>query len=359
MRRFVCACAVLLAGVIAVPVAPTRAQGTATGQSAPAAPTPPAPVGMLGQSPSASPPATPQSTGTTFKSSTDLVTLNVTVTDLKEQYITGLTKDDFAVFDDGVPQQVTFFASTNVPLDLAIMIDTSASMADKMTFVHDAATKFAHTLRKSDRAEIIGFSDQASVLQPFTGDIALLDAAIDATAPHGSTALYTSLYVAIEDLARLGKKEGGVRRQAIVVLTDGEDTSSLLTFDDLVDSAKRAGVAVYTISVVSPFDTKKLEEGGSRRFSTESDFALKTLAQDTGGRSFFPMQLKDLDGVYEHIAQELSFQYSLAYTPKLYGDGAFHRLIVRVLNHPEARSRTRAGYYSTRPIRASLLGTDR
>jgi Ca-activated chloride channel family protein len=291
----------LLAGVFASPATTIDAQGVATG--------------MMGQQPGTAVPS-----GTTFRTSTELVALNVIVTDSRDRYVTGLSKDDFAVFEDGIPQNVTFFAATNVRMDLAIMIDTSASMADKIGFVHEAA--------------------------------------INATAPHGSTALYISFYVALEDLGRLARRQGDVRHQAIVVLTDGEDTSSLLSFDDLMDVAKRSGVVVYPISVISQFDTKKLDDGGSRRFITESDFSLKSLTQETGGRSFFPMELKDLNGVYQQIAEELTSQYSLAYAPTVFGDGAFHRLLVRVLHHPDARSRTRSGYYASRPLRISLIGSD-
>ncbi len=318
------------------------------------------PVSLLGQSPQptdAKPAEPPSATGTVFKAATDLVSLSVTVTDGGHRYITGLDKDDFAVLEDGMPQEITFFAAMNVPLDLAVMIDTSASMTEKMAFVHEAATRFVHTLRPIDRAEVLGFSEQARVLVPFTNDIPAIEKAIDATTAHGSTALYTSLYVAIEDLSRLGKKQGEVRRQAIIVLTDGEDTASLLSFDDLLDAAKRAGVAVYPISITSPSDPKT--QDGTHRYITESDFSLKSLAQETGARAFFPMELKDLDGTYQQIAQELSSQYSLGYSPKHYGDGAFHKLMVRVLHHPDARSRTRSGYYSTRPITASLMGSDR
>jgi Ca-activated chloride channel family protein len=295
-------------------------------------------------------------TGTTFRANTELVALNVTVTDAHQQYVSGLSKEDFAVFEDDVPQDVTFFATTNLPLDLTIMIDTSASMADKIAFVHRAATNFVKTLRHNDRAEIIGFSDHAQVLAPFTGDIQALEAAIAATTPHGSTALYTSLYIAIEDLSRLARQQTDVRRQAIVVLTDGEDTASLLSFDDLMDVAKRAGVAAYTISIISPFETKTLNETGTKRFSNESDFALRSLAQETGARSFFPLELRDLNGVYQQIAEELSSQYSIGYIPKVHSDGAFHRLLVRVLHHPDVRTRTRSGYYASRPVRASLMG---
>jgi Ca-activated chloride channel family protein len=372
MRGLAGAFAFLMVGVLASPVASIHAQGapaqapdpqSTARQTAP--PQPVLPLPEPRQNPSQEPVPQPTDaqdrgaaipTGTTFRAGTELVALNVTVTDTHQQYVMGLNREDFAVFEDGVAQNVTFFATTSVPLDLTIMIDTSASMTDKIAFVHEAATNFVRTLRRGDRAEILGFSERAQVLMPFTGDVRALEAAIDATTPHGSTALYTSLYIAIEDLARLAKQQTDVRRQAIVVLTDGEDTSSLLSFDDLMDVAKRAGVAVYPISVISPFDTKKLDESGSRRFSNESDFALKSLAQETGARSFFPMELKDLNGVYQQIAQELSSQYSIGYIPKVYGDGSFHRLFVRVLHHPDARSRTRSGYYSSRPVRAMLSG---
>ncbi len=341
--------------VLAQAPPPVPALPGATQQSAPQQAVAPQPA----QKPTDAQEGAPVATGTTFHASTELVSLNVTVTDGRQQYVGGLTKDDFAVFEDGKPQDVSFFATTSVPLDLTLMIDTSASMSDKMTFVHEAATNFVRTLRSGDRAEIIGFSDRAQVLAPFTGDIPALEAAIDATTPHGSTALYTSLYIAVEELSRVARQHNDVRRQAIVVLTDGEDTSSMLSFDDLMDVAKRAGVAVYTISVISPFDSKKLDDTGTKRYNNESDFALRSLATETGARSFFPMELKDLNGVYQQIAQELSSQYSIGYVPKSYGDGAFHRLFVRVLRHPDARTRTRSGYYSSRPVRASLLGSDK
>ncbi len=345
MRGVTYALAFVLAGILAWPAVPVRAQTSAAQTGAQPNPRPT-------DAPSPRPP-TP--TGTTFRTTAELVALSVTVTDAHAHYVAGLTQDDFAVFEDGVPQHVTFFATATVPLDLTIMLDTSASMTDKIAFVRQAAINFVHTLRPGDRAEILGFSDQARVLAPFTGDVPDLEAAINSTTPHGSTALYTTLYIGIEDLARLAKEQRDVRRQAIVVLTDGEDTSSLLSFDDLMDAAKRTGVAVYTISVVSPFDPRKLDEGATR-FITESDFALKSLAQETGARSFFPRELKDLNGVYQQIAEELGSQYSIGYVPAEHNDGAFHRLFVRVLHHADARPRTRSGYYSPRRLPASLAG---
>jgi VWFA-related protein len=326
----VCACALATSGM--------RAQGVPQGGA----------TGTLGRS------EPPGAAGTTFRATTELVALNVTVTDPKDHYVPGLTRDDFAVYEDGVQQEIRFFAAENVPLDLAIMIDTSASMTDKMAFVHEAAARFVRALRPGDRAEVVGFSNDTRILSPFTDQVGALEDAVRSTVPHGGTALYTSVYIALRDLSRLAKQAGDLRRQAIVVLTDGEDTVSSLSFDDLRDAARRSGVAVYPIAVVSREDLMR-QANGERRYFTESDFALRSLAQDTGGWSFFPLQLSDLTGVYEQIGQELRTQYSLAYTPRPVADGAFHKLSVRVLSHPDARTRTRSGYFASHTSAVAAL----
>jgi Ca-activated chloride channel homolog len=337
-------CAVLLALGAVVSHQPAGAQGAQATSNA------------NGQSGAALVPLAPIAAGpsTTFRTAIELVALNVTVTDGRDRFVKGLTKDDFAVFEDGVPQQLAFFAANEVPLDVAVMIDSSASMADKIAQVRQAATKFVNTLRPGDRAEVISFGDNTQVLVPFTSDKATVEVAIAGTTPRGSTALYNSLYIAISDLARLGKREGDVRRPAIIVLTDGDDTASMISFDDLLDSAKRSSVTVYAISIVSKTDTKRFPTDGARRFSTESDYALKTLAQETGGRAFFPLEIAELHGVYGQISEELSAQYSLGYSPAARADGSFHRLFVRVLTRDDVRPRTRTGYYATRTVRAAV-----
>jgi Ca-activated chloride channel family protein len=292
----------------------------------------------------------------TFRASTDLVALNVTVTDGNGRYVSGLSRKDFAVFDDGVPQDISFFATSLLPVDLAIMIDTSSSMRDKMSFVQKAAIQFVRTLRPGDRAEVLAFSDNTQTLAPFTSDRTRLEAAIMNALPYGGTALYNAIYIAIGDLSRLAKQQqDGVRRQAIVVLTDGDDTASTLRYEDVDNAARRSPVAIYPIAVISDFEAQKLGFNNRDRFFGEAEFALKRLAQDTGARSFFPLSLSDLNGVYGSIAEELSTQYSLGYIPKSKADGSFHRLLVRVPNHPRAEPRTRAGYYAERHLDARLF----
>lgn len=301
------------------------------------------------------PPA--EETHTTFRSSVDLVTLNVTVTDGKDRHLPGLKQDDFQVIEDGVPQALSFFAAAQVPLDVSLLIDNSSSMRDKLELVQQAAGQFLKTLRPGDRGEIVGFNSQTRVLQAFTDDVPALAAAVKKSVARGGTALYTALYITLDRFmkASAASNRSEVRRPAIVVLTDGEDTASLIQFDDLLDRARRAGVAIYSISVVSPADAQTLEDAGSRRYMNESDYALKTLTKETGGRAFFPLQMSDLNGVYGEVASELSTQYALGYAPENgRTDGAFHRVLVRILSRPDARPRTRAGYYSPRAA-ASLV----
>lgn len=294
-------------------------------------------------------------TAGTFKSTIDLVTLNVSVTDGRDRPVPGLRQDDFQVLEDGVAQDLAFFAASEVPIDVALLVDSSSSMLDKMPTVVQAAEGFINTLRPIDRGAVMGFASQLRVVQPFTSDHDALKAAIRSIRPRGSTALYTSVYVALSSFQKAKRDQGAevtVRRPAIVVLTDGEDTSSLIRFDDLLDRARRAGVAIYPIAIAGDYDFSGLTEPGERRFASQSDFSLKSLARETGARAFFPAQVTDLNGVYHIVAEELSTQYALGYVPKAERkDGAFRHLLVRILSRPDARPRTRTGYYAAGPMR--------
>jgi Ca-activated chloride channel family protein len=279
-----------------------------------------------------------------FRSNSALVALNVTVQDPAAKYVAGLQPADFAVYEDGVKQDVRFFESTAVPVDLIVLIDTSASMSDKMDVVHDAASGFLKTLRAGDRGAVVAFADSVNVLQPLTDDRALLETAVRAIAAHGSTALNNAVYVSLKQFGRSARQEGVPRRQAIVVLSDGDDTSSLVTFDDVLGLARRMGVNVYTVALQSRTATRALAEQGGRRYFSESDYSMKALARETGAQSFFPGPT-ELKGVYGSIATELANQYSIGYAPaNVRADGRFRRVIVQVVTRPELRPRTRMGY---------------
>lgn len=297
-------------------------------------------VSAAGQQPATDAP--PQ--GPTFRSGASLVALNITVTDGDKKYVTGLGQADFAVFEDGVQQNVQFFEARQVPVDLIVLLDASSSMSDKMGVVHEAALGFLRTLRDADRGAVVTFNDGVDIAQPLTSDHELLEAAIRRTQPRGATALYNALYVSLKQFGRAAQDAGDVRRQAIAVLSDGEDTSSLVGFDDVMALARKSGVSIYTIGLQSKYQAAR-NGGSGRRYFSESEYSLKTLAQETGAQSFFPNTVSQLKGIYAHIAQELSAQYSIGYAPSnTRPDGRFRRIVVRINSRPELRPRARRGY---------------
>ncbi len=294
------------------------------------------------QPPPVQPPAGRGQQGGQFRAGVELVSLNVTVTDGAAHYVTDLTQQDFAVYEDGVKQDVTFFNRTNLPIALALLLDTSASMDTKLPTAQEAAVGFARRLRPQDLAEVIDFDSRVMVLQNFTNNAADLEQAIHKTSAGGSTSLYNAVYIALKDLKKVvAKNVEEIRRQAIVLLSDGEDTSSLLPFEEVLDLAKRSETAIFAIGLRSD----EIASGGGKSFK-EAEFVLRQLSQETGGRTFFPNQLSDLSGVYGQISDELSSQYTVGYTsrnPK--HDGSWRRVVVRV-NRPSLTARTKQGYFA-------------
>ena len=296
-------------------------------------------VTLGSQQPSDRPVPAPQTPS--IRVGVDLVSLNVTVTDGSSHYITDLQGDNFSVFEDGIKQDVTLFSRTNLPIALAILLDTSASMETKLPVAQEAATGFAKRLRKQDLAEVVSFDSRVIVLQTFTNSAAELEQAIRKTSPGGSTSLNNAVYIALKDLKKVvAKSADDVRRQAIVLLSDGEDTSSLLPFEEVRDLAKRSETAIYTIGL-------KVDEGASSaRGFKEAEFVMRQFAQETGGRAFFPTQIAELAAIYGQISDELSSQYTVGYTSKNpRRDGAWRRVVVRV-DRPNTIARTKLGYFA-------------
>ena len=280
-----------------------------------------------------------------FRTGTNIVALNVTVVDAKKQPVSGLTQQDFSVFEDGVQQQLRFFESRQVPMDLILLIDTSSSMRDKMSVVHDAAVGFLKTMKENDRGAVVAFNDGVEVLQTLTSDGAALEQAIRGTTAKGSTSLHNALYIALKEFGRNAAGDGELRRQAIAVLSDGEDTSSLISFEDVLALARKTGVSIYTIGLHSRYPTSRSAAPVPPRYFSSADFAMKSLAQETGGQAFFPSEVSELKGIYASIAHELASQYSLAYSPaNPRSDGRYRRIVVRVAARPELQLRTRSGY---------------
>lgn len=277
---------------------------------------------------------------TLFRANVDVVSLNVTVVDPQNRYVTDLSESDFSVFEDGTRQELTYFNRTNLPIALSLLIDTSASMENRMQLAQDAAVGFARKLRQQDLAQVVDFDSRVEVLQDFTNVVSDLERAIRSTSAGGSTALHNALYISLKELAKIKPRSSDeVRRRAIIVLSDGEDTSSLVTYEEVLELAKRSETAIYTIAL-------QAKDSAQTKGFREAEFILRQIAQETGGRSFFPGRAEDLKDVYGRIADELSSQYSLGYASKnTRRDGGWRRIVVQVAR-PQATARTKRGYYA-------------
>ena len=292
-----------------------------------------------------------------FRSGVEVVSLTVTVTDTRGDHVTDLSRSEFEVFEDGVRQDLAFFDGGDTPLDVALLLDISGSMARKMPLVREAAIGLLHRLGPRDRASVFEFDDTVRLLADFTGSIDVLEAAIDDTSPRwdGFTSLYTAVYVALGAFARPAPGSRQVRRQAIVVLSDGSDTASLVSLDDVLDLAKRASVGIYTVSLGSESTARRVQ---ARRCLScpEAGDVMETLARDSGGRSFFDLPIEDLVEVYDTIAEELVHQYFLGYiSTNSRRDGAYRRISVRISTGTNVRARTRRGYFAGRRPSSTLL----
>jgi Ca-activated chloride channel homolog len=275
-----------------------------------------------------------------FRAAVDVVSLNVTVVDGQNRYITDLSERDFSVFEDGARQDLLFFNRTSLPIALSILMDTSASMESRMPIAQEAAIGFIRRLRSQDLAQIVDFDSRVEVLQDFTSNVGELERAIRSTGPGGSTSLHNALYISLRELAKIkAKSSEEVRRQAIVVLSDGEDTSSLVSYEEVLDVAKRSETAIYTIGL-------QTRDAPQTKGFREAEFVLRQFAQETGGRSFFPSRVEDLKDVYAQISDELASQYSIGYaSTNTKRDGSWRRIQVQIAR-PAAIPRTKRGYYA-------------
>lgn len=275
-----------------------------------------------------------------FRAGVEMVSLNVTVLDQQQHYLTDLESRDFTILEDGARQDITYFNRMSLPIALSLLIDTSASMEQRLTIAQDAAIGFAKKLRPQDLAQVVDFDTRVEVLQGFTADTTALETAIRNTQAGGSTAMFNALYISLKELAKIRPRtEDDVHRRAVVVLSDGEDTSSLVTFDEVLDLAKRSATTIYAIGLQSR------DNGLSKGFK-EAEYVLRQLATETGGRAFFPQRPEDLAGIYGVIADELASQYVIGYaSSNQKRDGSWRRLTVQV-NRTGTTARTKRGYFA-------------
>jgi Ca-activated chloride channel family protein len=288
------------------------------------------------QTPPRTPPRPP-----VFGTGIEVINLNVSVTDARGRYVTDLVKNDFAVFEDGVRQELSIFNHEDIPISLVLMIDTSASMDEKLPTARAAAIRFVGTLRPQDNAQVMQFNDRTTILQDFVAEHGRLENAISRTEAAGPTALHNALYVALKELEKQ-KTQAQLRRRAIVLLSDGEDTASLVSDDQVLDLARKTEINIYAISLRS----RRMPDRNQVKFS-QAAHLLTALTQDTGGQVHFPNSLSELDAVYDRIAEELRTQYSLGYVSNNgRRDGKWRRIVVRVPTREELQVRHKLGYFA-------------
>jgi Ca-activated chloride channel family protein len=282
-----------------------------------------------------------------FKSAVELVPLTVTVTDPAGRYVPNLTAADFAIFEEGQPQVVSHFASSHVPVDLGFLLDTSSSMHQRLPLAQRAARGLLKQLRPGDRGAVAGIASSVLLHQPMTPELTRVDEALRSTHAKGNTALYDALYVVLRQYQQERAVSADLRRQVIVLLSDGIDTSSHVTFEDVLDLVRRLEVTIYVVSLAQ--DPALAGASTGDRMAFESAYALNTLARESGGRLFTPRAARELPAIYDAIGQELSHQYVIGYVPAAgKGDGTFRHVSVGVLEPRAGLARTRAGYFADR-----------
>jgi VWFA-related protein len=280
-------------------------------------------------------PATAENTRITLDVSR--VNMLYTVSDKKGRFVTDLGKDDFEVFESKKPQSILeFTAETDLPLRLAILIDTSNSIRERFHFQQEAATAFIDgTLRpEHDKAMIVSFDTSTELVADLTSNVGELEHAIENLRPGGGTSLYDAIFFACRDKLMEDQPLYKFRR-AMVILSDGEDNQSRYTRDQALEMALKADVNVYTIST------------NITHIETDGDKVLRYFAAETGGQSFFPFKASDLDQDFENIANELRHQYNIFYRPEpLKVDGLYHPVEIRVKGRKDLVVRARKGYYA-------------
>jgi VWFA-related protein len=282
------------------------------------------------------------------------------VLDRRNKLVPVLEKTDFKIFDDKLPQEIRYFSKqTDLPLRVGVLLDTSNSIRDRIKFEQDASINFLFTVlrRNKDEAFAMTFDDEPQIIQPFTGDAGALRDQITKTRAGGGTAIYDAIYEAcVKELSHPPRPPGDqpdVVRRVMVLISDGEDNLSNHTRTEAIEMAQRTSVVIYTISTsiqwVSLTQNNEASKSGDRKYHlTDGDKILQELAEETGGRSFFPYHVDDLDQSFQDIGDELRNQYSIAYLPTNYVlDGRYHKIRIEVPDHKGYQVRARRGYFAS------------
>ena len=273
-----------------------------------------------------------------IRTTSNEVNVVFTVTDKHGRHITDLKQTDFRVVDDKKPVEEvrSFHNETNLPLQVGLLIDASNSVRDRFKFEQQAAIEFLNqTVRpRYDLAAVIGFDDTPDVTQDFTDNTEALARGVRELRPGGGTALFDALFYTCRDKLMKVPQTGPTRR-AIILVSDGDDTHSHVTREEAIEMAERADAIVYTIST---------NVSGTKG---TGDKVLERIADATGGRAFFPFQMREVANAFAEIQQELRSQYALSYRPADFkADGHFRTIEIVANDHKNLRVKARRGYYA-------------
>jgi Ca-activated chloride channel homolog len=330
--------------------APQDAAGGSPSQAPATQPSPPPAAGQTAPPPGQQQPAQPKDQGQpaagqgqapqsndsgvfVFKTQVEEVVLHATVVDDKQHMITGLNRDAFTVFEDGKPQRITSFRHEDVPVSMGIVIDNSGSMREKRDKVNKAALNLVKSSNPQDEVCVVNFNDEYYLDQPFTSNINLLKEALEKYETRGGTALYDAVVATADEL----RKHARLQKKVLFVVTDGEDNASRESLEQAVRRlSEENGPTVYSIGLLGEEKARR-----ARR-------ALQTMAERSGGISFFPKTLDEVDEISRTVAHDIRNQYTIGYkpsTPKTMGGYRTIHVDARASGHGKLTVRTRSGYY--------------
>jgi Ca-activated chloride channel family protein len=281
----------------------------------------------------------PSETGVTFSSDTRLVVCHTTVVDKNGHLVTDLPQSAFTVYENGVTQPIKSFKREDVPVSMGLIIDNSGSMRDKRAKVEAAAVTLAKDSNKDDEVFVVNFNDEAFLDNPhgkdFTSNIKEIEEALTRIDSRGGTAMRDAIRMSIDHLKEKAHKD----KKVLVVVTDGNDNSSGISLENLVKASQQSEVLIYAVGLLS-------EE--ERREAKRAERALNDLATATGGETFFPKDVSEVERIAHTVARDIRNQYTIQYTPTNQAmDGSFRTIKIAVNGSGRLTARTRSGYYAT------------
>ncbi len=286
-----------------------------------------------------------QGTPAQFRTEVEQIVIYSSVYDRDSTLVTGLTKEDFLIYENKVQQEITYFGQDDVPSTVGVVIDSSGSMRDKFDLVNDATRLFLSKNNPENELFFVAFKDEVRLEQDFTRDVEDIYDALDNVVISGGTALYDAIFLAVDKIL-----QGNEAKKTLIVFTDGEDKDSYFSHEELIEKVEESDVQLY---IVAFLDSDLSQSGGFFGvFKSERDKIqqkIQDIPQSTGGEAFFPDKIGQLNDVFHSIAYELRNQYHLAYvSSNSIQDGTWRTTDVIVKDAKERGFKVRAkkGYFA-------------